>query len=1080
MYLQTKKGHKFLAVLIAFTMILTMLGSMTSTAFAAEASTEDASVTVSYIDKAGEEQNIDSWYYDATNKTYRVGSATGTKLSLVKDFSTYAGVAAYNKTLADYLKDKNVGYAMPFTGINKKPDPRCLAITKKGIVIEEMLEYYGKKLGVDLKGDTLTYLATSDGFKDEFTYEQYWGLTKFFYPDWYAAETLQKTFEDSYTSGDTTTGTVYKGYKVPTLLAIEGYHGTTNADLATLIQNADDKNALRITSGQQVGGNTKIEGSDWADVNQGNLSVNNVARIKFTPEYHAITVKNGTVDGTEGKSDYQYKMDHSTVTTADNYFKAAAGEQVTLTVTPDENYGVEKVVVGGKEVAGNGDTYTFTMAKADVDVEITVASTIDIAWYDAAKNNFELSTAAQLKGFAAIVNGTATDAEGKAIKDNFAGKTVTLANDIAVDEDGLYTAKENVVYGAISYPMTVTQYVLKEDAMVWTPIGKGTATSNINATTENAFAGTFDGNNHKISGIYTGTKDAKAGNKDTVQGLFGVVSGTVKNVTVSGCITGKMVMGGIAAQLMGGTIDNCTNEAIVFADGGTTPAGNKEDGTSKMGAVAGIVGNVMNTCTVTNCKNSADVTCANTNRGGRTGGIIGLIDGQYEVTIQKNANTGDINAYQYIGGIVGVNFSKTAPIKECYNTGMVTGNSSGSTYVGGIVSQCYSDISDCYNTGDFVIHNSGKSAHNAGISSDFFGTAITNCYNTGKCLKEGSSYGGICGSGYGNKPESSKIATCYTIEGTAYENKEYVTELSKDEMQSLSFAKALGDTFAFNPNAVAGNDGYPVLNWQIDAMDNKQDIVAATDMTEKLETGIKEIGRVTLSDAAVAKKLRAEYDAMSNEAKALISEELLKEFEEIEATIADLQDNANVVKAVAKVENKIEAIGKVTVDSEDAITAARAAYDKLSDSEKELVENLDVLEKAEADLKVAKEEAEAKAKAEAEEKAKAEAAAKAKAEKIKKAEATKVTNVKVAAGKKKATVSWKKVSGVTGYKVYRSTKKTSGFKLVKTVTKSSTVKYTNTNLTKGKTYYYKVRTYTKIDGKIYYGKYSTVKNVKVK
>lgn len=219
---------------------------------------------------------------------------------------------------------------------------------------------------------------------------------------------------------------------------------------------------------------------------------------------------------------------------------------------------------------------------------------------------------------------------------------------------------------------------------------------------------------------------------------------------------------------------------------------------------------------------------------------------------------------------------------------------------------------------------------------------------------------------------------------------------------------------------------------------------------------------------------------MSDEAKALISEDLMKEFEEIEATIADLQDNAKVVKAVAKVENKIEAIGKVTVDSEDAITAARAAYDKLSDSEKELVENLDVLEKAEADLKVAKEEAEAKAKAEAEEKAKAEAAAKAKAEKIKKAEAAKVTNVKVAAGKKKATVSWKKVSGVTGYKVYRSTKKNSGFKLVKTVTKSSTVKYTNTNLTKGKTYYYKVRTYTKIDGKIYYGKYSTVKNVKVK
>ncbi|MEI3502801.1 MAG: hypothetical protein V8Q42_03745 [Anaerovoracaceae bacterium] len=41
---------------------------------------------------------------------------------------------------------------------------------------------------------------------------------------------------------------------------------------------------------------------------------------------------------------------------------------------------------------------------------------------------------------------------------------------------------------------------------------------------------------------------------------------------------------------------------------------------------------------------------------------------------------------------------------------------------------------------------------------------------------------------------------------------------------------------------------------------------------------------------------------------------------------------------------------------------------------------------------------------------------------------SKQTAFKVKAGKKSFTASWKKVSGASGYTVYYSTKKTSGFK----------------------------------------------------
>ena len=88
--------------------------------------------------------------------------------------------------------------------------------------------------------------------------------------------------------------------------------------------------------------------------------------------------------------------------------------------------------------------------------------------------------------------------------------------------------------------------------------------------------------------------------------------------------------------------------------------------------------------------------------------------------------------------------------------------------------------------------------------------------------------------------------------------------------------------------------------------------------------------------------------------------------------------------------------------------------------------------------------------------------------------------VTLKAGSKNATVSWKKISSADGYQIMRSTKKSGGFKTVKTITKGSTVTYKNTKLKSGKTYYYKVRAYVEINNTKYYSKWSTVKSIKVK
>lgn len=92
---------------------------------------------------------------------------------------------------------------------------------------------------------------------------------------------------------------------------------------------------------------------------------------------------------------------------------------------------------------------------------------------------------------------------------------------------------------------------------------------------------------------------------------------------------------------------------------------------------------------------------------------------------------------------------------------------------------------------------------------------------------------------------------------------------------------------------------------------------------------------------------------------------------------------------------------------------------------------------------------------------------------------TKLSSVKNTSSKK-ATVKWKKTTKVTGYQIQYSTSKTfkSGNKTVK-VSGAKKVSKVLSKLKKGKTYYVRVRTYKKINGKTYYSAWSSKKKVKI-
>lgn len=81
-------------------------------------------------------------------------------------------------------------------------------------------------------------------------------------------------------------------------------------------------------------------------------------------------------------------------------------------------------------------------------------------------------------------------------------------------------------------------------------------------------------------------------------------------------------------------------------------------------------------------------------------------------------------------------------------------------------------------------------------------------------------------------------------------------------------------------------------------------------------------------------------------------------------------------------------------------------------------------------------------------------------------------------GYTKLKVSWSQLPGVQGYEVYRSTSSTGTYSKVGTVVSGSTLSFTNSSLTTGKTYYYKVKPYKTVSGKKVYYAFSNIGSAK--
>ena len=286
------------------------------------------------------------------------------------------------------------------------------------------------------------------------------------------------------------------------------------------------------------------------------------------------------------------------------------------------------------------------------------------------------------------------------------------------------------------------------------------------------FSGIFDGDGHTVMLALSGT---------TYVGLFRANTGTVKNLTVAGTVSGgSKNVGGVVGYNCGGTVENCVNKAVLSASGtssyhyggvvGYSYGGTIRDCTNlaplsfvSVHTVGGIVGYAGYDVLIEGCINGAeDEGQAGTVMGSyELGGIVGYLGtaATNGGIAKDNTNHASVTGSgKRVGGIAGVVTGRNS-ITGCNNYGAVTSTLNSTAKdnggVGGIAGRVYTvTISDCRNYAAVQNENSYNTGGILGLT-DSDGVTVTNCTNLGEIMGL-RLVGGIAG-GFGlngNRPNN--------------------------------------------------------------------------------------------------------------------------------------------------------------------------------------------------------------------------------------------------------------------------------------------------------------------------------------
>ena len=121
----------------------------------------------------------------------------------------------------------------------------------------------------------------------------------------------------------------------------------------------------------------------------------------------AMPAENVTIDVTYSQLfDISVSSEHGTVSITDNKTQAIANENVSFTITPEENYRIESVSInnGDVEYTQDENTYSFTMPAGDVAIAIVYQENYNVAVADEYQTIITLDTTQEFAGEAVLVN----------------------------------------------------------------------------------------------------------------------------------------------------------------------------------------------------------------------------------------------------------------------------------------------------------------------------------------------------------------------------------------------------------------------------------------------------------------------------------------------------------------------------------------------------------------------------------------------------------------------------------------------------------------------------------------------------
>lgn len=326
------------------------------------------------------------------------------------------------------------------------------------------------------------------------------------------------------------------------------------------------------------------------------------------------------------------------------------------------------------------------------------------------------------------------------------------------------------------------------------------------------FAGTFDGNGHKLIGLNVNTRSAG------FAGLFGVAdtASVIKNLVVEkATVSGEYYYSGIIASASFGLVENCTTSGTVTNTGvcaaGIVAYANDIKNCYFNGTVYALGGNGGGIAgqlngVADNCHARATVFVSGSTSGRPAGGLVGNVYGS-KAMLSHSYFTGKVNGTikddMHVGGVAGEVVLGT--VDGCFAAADVTGLSS-EACVGGVVGYLRGNVSNCYFTGLSSCYNSKKVGGITGFISatlsgkgDTIQASVKNCYFAGRIRADVFLY----------DPQTGARETL----GTVYEAVHPTVENVYYDRQMLNYNSVQGKATTAELTSADGPKGFSADKW---------------------------------------------------------------------------------------------------------------------------------------------------------------------------------------------------------------------------------------------------------------------------